>query len=45
MQSEDYIHPEFGLLAPTPRLRRELRIALFSALVGFSLGVVVVAAI
>jgi hypothetical protein len=44
MRSELYIHPEFGVLAPTPRLRRELRIAFFSLLFGISVGVVAVSA-
>ena len=29
-----YVHPEFGGFCPTPRLRRELRVALFSILFG-----------
>jgi hypothetical protein len=29
-----YVHPEFGYFCPTPRLRRELRIAFASILVG-----------
>jgi hypothetical protein len=29
-----YVHPEFGGFCPTPRLRRELRVALFSILLG-----------
>jgi hypothetical protein len=44
MRSEHYIHPEFGVLAPTPRLRRELRIAFFPLLFGISVGVVAVSA-
>jgi hypothetical protein len=42
MNSEDYVHPEFGWLAPAPRLRRELRIALLSMIVGFSIGAITV---
>jgi hypothetical protein len=42
MPSDHYIHPEFGWLAPTPRLKRELRIAFFSLLFGLSLGAVTV---
>jgi hypothetical protein len=38
MRSEHDIHPEFGWLAPGPRLRRELRIAFFSALIGLAIG-------
>src|SRR5262249_11467777 len=40
MWKDRYIHSEFGLLAPTPRFRRELRIAFFALLVGICLGVV-----
>jgi hypothetical protein len=32
MHSDRYVHPEFGFLSPTPRLRRELRMAFFSVL-------------
>src|SRR5213078_4550671 len=28
MPSAHYVHPEFGLLCPTPRLRRKLRVGL-----------------
>jgi hypothetical protein len=45
MQPEHYIHPEFGLLAPTPRLKHELRIACFSLLFGITLGVVAMTSI
>ena len=45
MQSDRYTHPEFGCLAPTPRLRRELRIALFSMLFGLGIGMVAVTAV
>jgi hypothetical protein len=34
MARDEYTHPEFGFLSPTPRLRRELRIALVSGLFG-----------
>jgi hypothetical protein len=45
MHLDRYIHPEFGCLAPTPRLRRELRIAVFSMLFGLGIGVVAVVAV
>jgi hypothetical protein len=32
------VHPEFGFLSPTPRLRRELRMAFFSVLFGIGIG-------
>jgi hypothetical protein len=38
MRSDGYVHPEFGLLSPTPRLRRELRMAFFSVLFGIGIG-------
>ena len=41
MLSTSYVHPEFGLLCPTPRLRRLVRLALVSILLGsivFALG-------
>jgi hypothetical protein len=38
MRSDRYVHPEFGLLSPTPRLRRELRMAFFSVLFGIAIG-------
>jgi hypothetical protein len=34
MEHSSHLHPEFGLLSPTPRLRRELRIAAISLLFG-----------
>src|SRR6476659_9307076 len=34
MEHSGHLHPEFGLLSPTPRLRRELRIAAISLLFG-----------
>jgi hypothetical protein len=40
MHSDHYVHPEFGLLAPTSRLKRELRIGFFSLLLGIAIGVV-----
>jgi hypothetical protein len=33
-----YFHPEFGYFCPTPRLRRELRIACYAGLFGVALG-------
>jgi hypothetical protein len=38
MHSDHYVHPEFGCLSPTPRLRRELRTAFFSVLFGIGIG-------
>jgi hypothetical protein len=38
MHSERYVHPEFGFLSPTPRLRRDLRTAFLSLLFGIGLG-------
>jgi hypothetical protein len=38
MHSERYVHPEFGFLSPTPRLRRDLRTALLSLLFGIGIG-------
>lgn len=38
MHSDRYVHPEFGLLSPTPRLRRELRMVFFSMLFGIGIG-------
>ena len=43
MAWDQYVHPEFGFFCPTPRLRRELRIAFVSVLFGAfggALGVV-----
>ena len=45
MRSNRYIHPEFGFLAPTSRLRRELRVGLFSMLFGIGVGAAAVAAL
>ena len=45
MRSDRYVHPEFGLLSPTPRLRRELRMAFFSVLVGIVIGAAAVIAL
>jgi apolipoprotein N-acyltransferase len=41
MLSTSYVHPEFGFLCPTPRLRRLVRLALVSILLGtmvFAIG-------
>ena len=38
MDSDRYVHPEFGLLSPTPRLRRVLRMVFFSVLLGIGIG-------
>jgi hypothetical protein len=38
MRSDHYLHPEFGVLSPTPRFRRELRTACFSLLLGIGIG-------
>ena len=38
MHSDRYVHPEFGLLSPTPRLRRELRMVFFLMLFGIGIG-------
>jgi hypothetical protein len=45
MHSDRYVHPEFGLLSPTPRLRRELRMAFFSLLFGIGIGAAAVIAL
>ena len=45
MHSDRYVHPEFGLLSPTPRLRRELRMAFFSVLIGIGIGAATVIAL
>jgi hypothetical protein len=45
MSADRYFHPEFGCLAPTPRLRRELRIGFVSMLVGIGIGAVAVTAL
>jgi hypothetical protein len=34
MNADRFVHPEFGLLSPTPRLRRDIRMAFFSLLFG-----------
>ena len=39
------LHPEFGLFSPTPRLRRELRIAAFSLLFGGIAGALCVSGV
>lgn len=41
----DYLHPEFGWLSPTPRLRRELRTAFFSVLFGIGIGAAAIIAL
>lgn len=38
MRSDRYFHPEFGWLAPTSRLRRELRVGFLSLLLGLGIG-------
>jgi hypothetical protein len=45
MRSDRYVHPEFGLLSPTPRLRHELRMAFFSVLFGIGVGAAAVIAL
>jgi hypothetical protein len=45
MNSDRYVHPEFGLFSPTPRLRRELRMAFFSLLFGIGIGAAAVIAL
>jgi hypothetical protein len=45
MHSARYVHPEFGFLSPTPRLRRELRMAFFSLLFGIGIGAAAVIAL
>lgn len=45
MRSDHYLHPEFGVLSPTPRFRRELRTACFSVLFGIGIGAAAVIAL
>src|SRR5262245_4897401 len=45
MAWDHYTHPEFGFLSPTPRLRRELRIAVLSGLFGVLAGAACVIAL
>ena len=45
MRSDRYVHPEFGWLSPTPRLRRELRMAFFSVILGIVIGAAAVIAL
>jgi uncharacterized membrane protein YfcA len=45
MRSDHYLHPELCFLAPTARLRRELRVGLLSMLFGVGIGVVSVTAL
>jgi len=42
MASPDYLHPEFGVFCPTPRLRRDLRVVSISILLGAIAGAVAV---
>ena len=37
------IHPEFGYFSPTPRARRELRVAVVSILAGMAIGAAIMA--
>jgi hypothetical protein len=45
MEHSRHLHPEFGLLSPRPRLRRELRIAATSVLFGLIAGATCVSAV
>ncbi|MFL6798558.1 MAG: hypothetical protein ACJ8F3_14200 [Xanthobacteraceae bacterium] len=45
MRDVSYAHPEFGYFSPSPRLRRELRIAIFAGLFGTVLGGVAIIAL
>jgi hypothetical protein len=45
MHSERYVHPEFGFLSPTPRLRRDLRTTFLSLLFGIGIGAAAVIAL
>jgi hypothetical protein len=45
MEHSSHLHPEFGLLSPTPRLRHELRIAVSSLLFGGIAGALCVSGI
>jgi hypothetical protein len=36
------VHPEFGYFSPGPRVRRELRVAVVSILVGMVIGAAIV---
>jgi hypothetical protein len=45
MHSEGYVHPEFGFLSSTPRLRRDLRTAFLSLLFGIGIGAAAVIAL
>src|SRR4051812_32122842 len=38
MTSSPDVHPEFGYVGPRPRLRRDLRVAFFSVLLGVIVG-------
>ena len=37
------VHPEFGYFCPTPRMRRELRVAVVSILAGMAIGAAIMA--
>ena len=45
MEHSRLLHPEFGLLSPTPRLRRELRIAAIAVLCGGIAGALCVSGV
>jgi len=45
MRSEHYLHPEFGCFAPGTRLRREVRVAVWSMLFGLGIGTVAMIAL
>jgi hypothetical protein len=45
MHLERYVHPEFGFLSPTARLRRDLRTALLALLFGIGIGAAAVVAL
>jgi len=45
MEHSSHLHPEFGLISPTPRLRRELRIAASSLLFGGIAGALCVSGV
>ena len=45
MEHAGYLHPEFGLLSPAPRLRRELRIAASSLVFGGIAGALCVSGV
>ena len=41
----DHIHPEFGCFCPTPRFRRDVRLAFFAVIFGGLIGSVTVLAL